>query len=288
MLHFIYIETDQPPEPVPLTLGCMPVLFVGIGDVPKIQRQPRVKDPCPQIGRPKLNNPRKLQKTAVLTCLAEIVNPKAIYFLPSMMVVELTLNNGRNYEPQSLPGIVACRTTLCHHSKTPFLNSMKSLHREWRLDPAKWEFPELGPLPQDCTNYLLEPPSLLNPGVRLSSGRGAKGTGYENTSQATSAGVRLRNSKTSQDVVTVAYHGFLFLNEVYQPTEEDDGVRIGDVIDSRPELDVAFMRLTRSEFHKFTNSVYFQAEKSIRLVLEDEIAQGLSGTEREHENVSRL
>lgn len=24
------------------------------------------------------------------------------------------------------------------------------------------EFPELGPLPQDCTNYLLEPPSLRN------------------------------------------------------------------------------------------------------------------------------
>ena len=187
-------------------------------------------------------------------------------------MVELTLNNGRSYEPQSLPGIAVGRTTLYHYFKTPFLNSMKDLHRECRLDPAKWEFPELGPLPQDCTNYLLEPPSLLNPGVRLSTGRGAKGTRYENKSQATSAGVRLRNSKTGQDVVTVAYHGFPFLNKVYHPTEEN-GVRIGDDIDSLPELDVAFMRLTRSEFHKFTNSVYFQAEKSTRLVLEDKIAQ---------------
>lgn len=132
------------------------------------------------------------------------------------MVVELALNDGRSYEPQSLPGIVAGRTTLYHHSETPFLNSMKNLYRERRLDPAKWEFPDLGLLPQDCTNYLLELPSLLILGVRLSSGRGAKGTRYENTTQATSAGVRLRSSKTGQDVVTVAYHGFLFSNEVYQ------------------------------------------------------------------------
>lgn len=179
------------------------------------------------------------------------------------MVVELALNDGRSYEPQSLPGIVAGRTTPYHHSETPFLNSMKNLYRERRLDPAKWEFPELGPLPQDCTNYLLEPPSLLTLGVRLSSGRGAKGTRYENTTQATSAGVRLRSPKTGQDVITVAYHGFLFSNEVYHPTEED-GVRIGDVI--RPELDVAFMRLTRSEFQKFTNSVYFQAENPMFLL----------------------
>ena len=113
-LHFIYKETDQPPEPVPLTLGCMPVLFVGIGEVPKNPvpsaghyANPRVKDPCPEVGWPKLRNPKKLQKMAVLTCLAEIVNPKAIYFLPSMVLVELALNDGRSYEPHSLPGIVA-------------------------------------------------------------------------------------------------------------------------------------------------------------------------------------
>ena len=280
MLHFMYIETDQPPEQVPLTLGCMPVLFVGKGEAPRSPTpsamhyaNPRVKDPCPQISWPRLSNPQKHQKTAVLSYLAEIVNPRAIYFLPSMMVVELALNDGRSYQTHSLPGTVAGRTTLYHHSETPFFHSMKDLHRERRLDPAKWEFPELGPLPQDCTNYLLEPPSLLTPGVRLSSGRGAKGTIYENTSQATSAGVRLRNSKTGQDVVTVAHHGFLYSNEVYHPTGED-GVRIGEIIDSRPELDVAFMRLTPSEFHKFTNSVYFSAEKPTRLAVEADIAQG--------------
>lgn len=189
-----------------------------------------------------------------------------------MVLVELALNDGRSYEPHSLPGIVAGRTTLYHYSETPFLISMKDVHRERRLDRAKWEFPEIGPLHR--LSY--RAPSLLTSGVRLSSGRGAKGARYENKSQATSAGVRLRNSRTGQagqDVVTVANHGFPFSSEVYHPTEEGD-VRIGDVVDFRPELDVAFMKLTPSESHKFTNSLYFQAEKPIRLVLEDEIAQG--------------
>lgn len=142
----------------------MPVLFVGIGEVPKNPvpsaghyANPRVKDPCPEVGWPKLSNPKKLQKMAVLTCLAEIVNPKAIYFLSSMVLVELALNDGHSYEPHSLPGIVAGRTTLYHYSETPFLISMKDLHRERRLDRAKWEFPEIGPLPQDCTDCLIEP-----------------------------------------------------------------------------------------------------------------------------------
>lgn len=73
--------------------------------------------------------------------------------------------------------------------------------------------------------------------------------------------------------MTVANHGFLSSNEVYHPAEEN-GVRIGDVVDSRPKLDVAFMKLTPSESHKFTNSVYFQPEKPTRLVPEDEITEG--------------
>lgn len=195
----------SPPKPVPSTLGWMPVLFVGIGEVPENPRpsarhfaNPSVQDPYSQISWPKISNPKKLQKRAALVCLAEIFNLITIYFLLSMMVVELALNDGRSYEPHSLLGIVAGWTTLYHHFETPFSNSMKCLHRERHLDPSRWGFSEIGPLPQDCTNYLLGPHSLLTPGVRPSSDRGAKGTRYENTSQATSAGVRLRNSRTYQ------------------------------------------------------------------------------------------
>lgn len=116
--------------------------------------------------------PRMYQKTAVLSYLAEIVNPKAIYFLPSMMVIELALNDGRSYKTHSLPGTVAGRTTLYHHSETPFLHSTKDLHRERRLDPAKSEF--LGRCQRIAQTTFSS--SLLTPGVRLSSGRGAKGT----------------------------------------------------------------------------------------------------------------
>ena len=72
---------------------------------------------------------------------------------------------------------------------------------------------------------------------------------------------------------TVAHHGFLFSKEIYHPKEEH-GVRIRDVVDARPELDVVIMKLTASESHNFTDSVYFQAENPTRLVPEDEVAQG--------------
>lgn len=45
--------------------------------------------------------------------------------------------------------------------------------------------------------------------------------------------------------MTVAHHGFLYSNEVNHPIEMD-GVRIGEIVDRRPELDVAFMWLTSS------------------------------------------
>lgn len=74
-------------------------------------------------------------------------------------------------------------TTLYHHSETPFLNSMRDRDHERRLDPARWEVSEIGPLPQDCANCSVEPRPLLPPDVSLSSGRGAKGTRHEIVSQ---------------------------------------------------------------------------------------------------------
>lgn len=73
--------------------------------------------------------------------------------------------------------------------------------------------------------------------------------------------------------MTVANHGFLYSNEVYHPTEED-GARMREIVDRRPEYDVAFMKLTPSEFHKFTNSDDFSAKKPTRLAVEAEIAPG--------------
>lgn len=139
---------------------------------------------------------------------------------------------------------------------------MKDLHRERRLDPAKSEFPR--PLAEDCTNYLLEPPCLLSPGVHYVFHQVAKPR--VQFMKIYPKRPHLRNSRTGQDVVTVANHGFLYSTEVYHPTEED-GVRIREIVDRRPEYDNAFMKLTPSEFHEFTNSHYFSAETPTRLAV---------------------
>lgn len=280
-LNYLYIETDNPPDPVPLTLACMPILFVGKGEPPENNlpnaghyANPRITDPCPNISWPKLSNPKRAQQDTILATLGAFLNMKGILFLPSLTVVELIHDDNRIYAGQSLPGIVAGRTTLYHHSETPFFHTMRDLKRERRLDPARYDIPMIGPLLEDSTNYLSQPASLLTPGVRLSSGRGAPGTLYENASRATSAGVRLRNSLNHREVITVANHGFLFSDEVYHPSEED-GDRVGDVVGRRPELDIALVKLTPSETSKFSNRVYFQAEPPKRLVSGDDVEQGL-------------
>lgn len=61
--------------------------------------------------------------------------------------------------------------TLYHHDACPFINEMRDLKREWRIDPAGYEIPEVGPLPVDCTK-LSERRTVADgpwcvPGVRL-------------------------------------------------------------------------------------------------------------------------
>jgi hypothetical protein len=187
--------------------------------------------------------------------------------------VELVHDDGRIYEAASLPGTVAGHTTLYHHSAAPFFYSMKDSKRERRLDPASFQIPQIGPLPEDYTNYLLDPGSLISPGVRIASGRKAPRTSHENKSLATTAGVRLRNSR-GQDFMTVANNGFLFSPEVYHPSADEDGVKIGDVVQTYPELDVAFVQLTPSNAQRFSNHVYFQAEPPRQIVGGDDIMQG--------------
>lgn len=257
----------------------MPVVFVGINERPNAlipnashYANPRINDPCPHINWPRLSNPNHAQRIGILAALENLVNVESIMFLPSMTVIDLARDVNRIYDAKSLPGIVAGRSTLYHHDACPFFNEMRDLKRERRIDPARYEIPEIGPLPVDCTNYLKEEPSVITPGVRMASGCGAAGTRFENLSQATSAGIRLRNVN-GQDMMTVANHGFSFSSEVYHPAEED-GNKIGEVVSRYPEIDVALVKLAPSEAHKLSNRVYFQAEPPVRLVSADEITQG--------------
>lgn len=129
------METASTPQPIPLTLGTMPVIFVRPGEM---FREPipssgysnhRIPDPCPTVRWSKLTNPTKCQTetVAVLTAIAPLARVRAAIFLPAWTIFELEFGDGRSYEKQSLPGVVAGRTALYHHGYEPFSITMRSL-----------------------------------------------------------------------------------------------------------------------------------------------------------------
>ncbi|KAJ5604535.1 hypothetical protein N7510_009689 [Penicillium lagena] len=271
---FISIETTRPPQPVPLTIGCMPVYFVAIGashlePLPRTPYpNPRVSDPCPTLRWPAMQFPSKEQTTALLRALKPLANVRAILYLPSWTIVELQTGDGRVYQPSSLPGVVAGRTTLYHHQEQRFYNAMKDQARERAIDPQAHEDWSQS-LPQDDSNYLRA--SYLSPGCRLECGSGSPGSANEFANFATTSGVKIRNPR-GEEALTVANHGFLLSTEVYHPRASAD--RIGEVFDRRPEIDVALVGLTPAASAQFTNSCYFQAEPPRFLLKGDQIEQG--------------
>ncbi|KGO68598.1 hypothetical protein PITC_072800 [Penicillium italicum] len=270
----ICMETDSPPQPIPLTLGTMPVIFVRPGEsfmepIPSSgYSNPRVPDPCPTVRWPRLTNPTKSQTVAVLTAIAPLARVRAAIFLPAWTVFELEFGDGQNYEKQSLPGVVAGRTALYHHGDEPFSSAMGSLTRPRFIDPCQVSAP--GAAPQDDSNYLQR--SVLTPGCRIESDFKPPGTPNEFTSAATTCGIRIRNL-AGEETLTIANHGSLSSEEVYHPSV-NGGDLIGEVVDARPELDIALVKLTPAASSNFTNSCYFQAEPPTRLLEMSQISQG--------------
>ncbi|PLB50792.1 hypothetical protein P170DRAFT_508920 [Aspergillus steynii IBT 23096] len=271
---FMWIETDSPPHPIPLTLGCMPVRFTRIGErpyealAPITYSNPRIKDPCPNLAWPRMSFPTREQSVRLLTALKPLANIRGIIYLPNWTIVELRYGDGRIYEPRSLPGRVAGRTTLYHHAEKPFYDGMTSQTRARAIDPSR-RTSISGPLPQDDSNYLRR--AYLTPGCRVESGYGSAGSSTESVNCATTLGVKLRNMR-GQEAVTVAHHGFLISNDVYHPRASED--LIGTIFDTRPELDIAFAKLTPAASASFTNACNFQAEPPQRLVPGDMIQAG--------------
>ncbi|KAJ5081372.1 hypothetical protein NUU61_009636 [Penicillium alfredii] len=272
---FIWIETANPPLPVPLTIGCMPVYFVGTGEthfeaLPRAPyANPRVPDPCPTIRLPEMQFPTKEQNIMVLTALQPLADVRAILYLPNWTIVELRHGDGRVYKPKSLPGVVAGRTTLYHHEEEPFYKAMKDHTRVRAIDPQQYTNNNDQTLPQDDTNYLQR--SSLTPGCRLECGFGLPGSMNEFVTCATSSGVKIRNARGEQ-ALTVAYHGFLKSKDVYHPRTNTD--QIGHVLDALPELDVGLVSLTPAASARFTNNCYFQAQPPRMFLEGDQINQG--------------
>lgn len=83
----MYIEIDQPREPSAsdswLYAGAICENRRGIKKFKakrRALRKPQSKDPSPQISWPELSSSKRLQKTAVLTCLAELSTQKLFIF----------------------------------------------------------------------------------------------------------------------------------------------------------------------------------------------------------------
>lgn len=268
------IETDCPPKPVPLTLGNMPVKFVRCGEMfeeplPRSgYSNPRVPDPCRTLRWPNMTHPTKSQIVAVLTAIAQHVNVRSAIFFPFWTIFELETGDGRSYERSSLPGVVAGRTALYRHEDRPFLDRGRSLTRPRLTDLS--QLSAAGTTPQDNSNYLRN--SYLTPGCRLECGYGPTSTQNEFTTAATTCGVKIRKS-TGEERLTVANHGFLASREVYHPFVEG-GDLIGEVVDTRSELDIALVKLTPSSSSRFMNSCYFQSEPPTRLLEGFQIQSG--------------
>ncbi|KAF3027768.1 hypothetical protein E8E15_008885 [Penicillium rubens] len=236
------IETASPPQPIPFTLGAMPVLFVPPGGpfeepIPSAPYpNPRLPDPCPGVHWPRMVNPTK--------------------------------RDGRSYPELSLPGTVGGRTALYHHQNIPFFKSMRSLPRPRIIQPSKAS--SLSPAVHDTANYLRR--SALTPGCRVESGFEVPSPGSQPTPAATTCGVKIRNNG-GEERLTVANHEFLSSKDIYHP-QVNGGDLIGQVVDTRPELDVALVKLTPAASFSFTNTCYFQAEPRTRLLESAHIGQG--------------
>ena len=276
--HLIIIETSNLPKPVPLTVGCIPTIFVPIGQRQKFMcgetayATPRVADSCPHWPLKRMQNPTTLQMVNIIEALTNLMNVRRVNFLPWSMVVELEHGDGRTYESATLPGVVAGFTTTYHHDSIPFFDAMRDRTRERLLDPSQYiPGPPTGPLPQDGANYLREPSwGTLNPGVRVSTGYASDSGMYADSVQSTTCGIRLKKGTT--EYVTVANHGFLRSDEVFHPGPDDD--KIGDIVDRYPELDVAMVRLTPAHWGRFSNEAYFLAEPPKRLVGKGDLVLG--------------
>ena len=262
--NFLVLETAVPPEPLPLTVGGAPTMFVPIREPGKMMlydpftphhntnyASPRVQDPISTFRLAHWMDPSKEQMNQIYYALSHLASVKRITYVWKITIVELEVD-GRSYESRSLPGIVAGCTTLYHHSPNPYWRGMSRRRR--------WIVPNPSTDVQDVTNYLLVENKHLRPGVRLSS-PWYDDHGNPQPSTSTTAGALLRNGPRVR--MTCALHGWQNTNEVYHP-QALNGELIGNIRERYDAQDIALVELNPSI--RFTNSSYFDAIPPRRLL----------------------
>lgn len=259
----LVIHTDDPPQPLPLTVACVSVRFVPAAHVWRSRitnnglANPRIPDPV-SFRVDRWSEPDDHQISQIMTALMTYVNVKAVNFTGVFTHVEVR-NDGREYSRHSLPGRVGGISTLYHLGPIDFWPKMTDHALSRIIDPnAEHSLTQ----EQDRSNYLNHGQGTLQPGVCLgSSPTTAQGT-YSDSRICTSAGIRLRDS-TGQVVMTAANHGFPDSDEVYYPTR-GTGEMIGEIQERWVAEDVAMVKL-RPEI-RFSNQEYFNATPPRRLL----------------------
>ncbi|MCJ1483397.1 hypothetical protein MMC06_003564 [Schaereria dolodes] len=263
------IFTANPPNPVPLTVGCAaavflpptlfptPLLFINTD-----YADPRGKDPM-DFRIPKWHLPTKQHWERIVEYLSLFIDIKAITFYGATIFVEVS-ERTPPLSVHTLAPYLAGWTTLYHHSPDSFWTSVVSQAHDRVITPFATAVGSV----QDNTDYIAR--GEFGPGARLESSMVTSSGPYATTSMATTAGVLVRNS-TGQQRMTVACHGFENDNDVYHP--DHNGNVIGGVRERAQAMDIALVELNPSV--AFSNSKYFQAKPPRRLLRYDEQEQGV-------------
>ncbi|KAJ5758227.1 uncharacterized protein N7511_006921 [Penicillium nucicola] len=118
--------------------------------------------------------------------------------------------------------------------------------------------------------FLVDPP-LLHQGVESRVGLGYQAPQLNSQTLPLHVGLKFAIPRAKN--LKVAHHGFSSSEEVYHP-RMNGGDLIGEVVDTRPELDIALVRLTPAASSSFTNQCYFQAKSPTCLLKSSQISQG--------------
>ena len=279
----IVIVTEQPPNPLPLTVAAVAAKFVAstqahasdntfgkMGPKPIFDARPThfttdyagmrgPEDPLDFTFKKWIQPPRA-ELQLLVHALSHFCHPRHVHVMYPRVIVELYCDDGRTYEPGSLPRTIGGYSTHYHHSNESVFAGL-SLHARQRL---------IGPTHtvEDTSNYLQAYQELC-PGIRVSSGSTPDIGLYAQASTSTTAGLLIHDNHGHQRL-TVSNQAFLKTNQVFHPTHND--TQIGDIVERFPHLDVALVELNPSI--TFTNSTYFEAKKPRRLLRSHEISNG--------------
>jgi hypothetical protein len=269
IIHYprIIFQTDDPPDPVPVTVAGVSALFVPPGfEVPELRASSNYASPRVTALLPELDlsgwhkRPSREELIQVIEALRTVADVIAINVVGVFMYVELRWGDGKRHGRYSLPGRVAGLSTTYWHHDEPMWPTLTRLADTRLIDPRD----DI----QDTSDYLALR-GTLTPGARLKSSLTTSSGQYASLSRATTAGVLLRDSGGNVRL-TAANHGFLDSDEVFHPTHT--GRRIGEIDERWEAQDVALVRLDPSI--NFSNAAYFDAVPPKRLMRAIEIVPG--------------